>query len=154
MAVFENRASDPFTGEPFVIMAMLFDFVIGSAFLRRDHQDWLRDVAAPFLNGNPNATFILHGFASRSGASSFNQQLSQKRLDAVLNFLTAPPLSVPRQKNVFNEAVGERAGEIAGQADGTEDKLLRAVAVELWFIDVRRATQQFRSLKRKELGVF
>jgi outer membrane protein OmpA-like peptidoglycan-associated protein len=152
MGVIENRASDPTTGQPLVIFAMLFDFSIGGAFLKADHKEWLRNIAAPFLNGNPNSTFNMHGFASRSGSAAFNQALSERRLRSVLNFLTSPPHSVSSQKNFFNESVGELAGELAGQADGSEDELLRAVLVELWSIDIRSVTSQFRSLKRKQLG--
>jgi outer membrane protein OmpA-like peptidoglycan-associated protein len=69
MAVLENRATIPQTNEPIVIFGHLFDFVIGSATLRKDHREWLQTIATPFLNGNDQATFLLHGFASRSGSS-------------------------------------------------------------------------------------
>src|SRR5262245_27872325 len=154
MAVFENRATNPITNEPIVIFGHLSDFAIGSATLLKDHRDWLTTVAAPFLNGNDQATFVLHGFASRSGAADRNQRLSEKRLVRVFEFLTSAPRSVRPSKNAFNEAVGELAGALAGQADGTEDSLLRAVTVELWSIDVRGLTAGVRKLKRQQAGMF
>ncbi|HEY7677280.1 MAG TPA: hypothetical protein VIG69_09420 [Candidatus Methylomirabilis sp.] len=139
MEVIDNRANNPVNNEPLVIFGHLLEFGIGSAVLRRDHRDWLESVAAPFLKGNQQGSFVLVGFASRSGAANFNQQLSEQRVRAVLRFLTTPPRNVNPFQNAASGGVGERAGERAGQADGTEDSLLRAVLVELWSIDVRAA---------------
>lgn len=154
MAVLENRATNPLNNKPIVIFGHLFDFRIGSAILRDDHREWLESVAAPFLNGSPEATFLLHGFASRSGAANVNQRISEQRVDSVLTFLTSQPQGVAAEKNVANEAVGESAGERAGQRDGTEDSLLRAVTVELWSIDLRTVTRGIRNLKRRQAGRF
>ena len=152
MAVIENRATDPSTNQAFVIFGHLFDFQIGSAVLRDDHEEWLSSVAAPFLNGNPESTFVTFGLASRSGTAKRNEILSEQRINSVLTFLTT--LGVASDKNVSNQVVGERAGQRAGQRDGTEDKLLRAVSVQLWSINLRTITEGVQSLKRKQAGLF
>ncbi|MCI0462520.1 MAG: hypothetical protein L0Z62_36685 [Gemmataceae bacterium] len=123
---------------PFVIACHLFDFAIGSSILKADHEQWLSVVAAPYLNDNAAATFQLLGTASRSGSASFNQKLSERRLQAVLDFLTKKPRNVPIFKLVTSAAVGELLGERAGQRDGTEDPLLRAVTILMFIVDARQ----------------
>src|SRR5262245_33446351 len=108
MAVIENRGGLP---DPPVLFGWLYDFAIGSAFLRQDHRDWLDKVAVEFLNRHPESTFLLIGSASRSGSAAFNEKLSGYRIEAVFNRLISK--GVPRSKNVpFNETQhGRPAGE-------------------------------------------
>src|SRR5262245_48838225 len=70
MAVIENRGG---LADPPVIFGWLFDFAVGSAFLRTDHREWLKSVAVPFFDRHPEGTYVLMGSASRSGSASFNR---------------------------------------------------------------------------------
>jgi hypothetical protein len=148
MALLENRVG--FEGQeildrvkplpanpPFVIACHLFDFAIGSSFLKPDHQQWLTEVCAPYLNNNDQATFQVVAMTSRSGTASFNQKLSERRLQMVLDFLAKPPRGVSLRKLVTSAAVGELLAERAHEADGSEDPLMRAVTILMFSIDAR-----------------
>jgi outer membrane protein OmpA-like peptidoglycan-associated protein len=148
MAILENRVGDegqeildhvkPLPANPpFVIACHLFDFAIGSSFLKPDHQKWLTEVGGRFLNNNEQATFQAVAMTSRSGAAAFNQRLSERRLQMVLDFLAKPPRSVSLNKLVSSAAVGELLAARANERDGSEDRLMRAVTILMFNLDPR-----------------
>lgn len=107
----------------------LFNFDIDDATVKPEHQSWLDANLVPLL-AFPQATVTLHGTASRTGAASYNQQLSDRRVESVRNFLVSRGA---RLSQLSGTATGESDAQAAGQADGVEDAKFRAVVVEVSF---------------------
>jgi len=105
----------------------LFNFDIDDATLKAEHQRWLDENLVPLL-GQRGVTVALRGTASRSGNAAYNQQLSNRRVEAVRNYLLSKGATVTQ---LVASAGGEGDAAAAGQADGTEDARFRAVVVEL-----------------------
>jgi hypothetical protein len=160
MGVVENRGGAGPAGGPFAVFGWLFDFQVGRANLLPDHTQWLTNTAVTFLNQNPNATFALIGSASRSGSALSNYQVAAARVDTVFDFLVnagvspAKSLWAAKPTYWYSQRGGLSAGEVipatAGQPDGTEDPMFRAVLVELWGVDVRRLAREFRAMRRRQ----
>jgi hypothetical protein len=104
--------------------ALLFNFDIDDATLKRQHQQWLDENVVPLLG--PDSRIALNATASRSGSDQYNQQLSQRRLKTVKDYLLGKG-ALPSQ--ITESAKGEQPAKQAGQKDGTEDARFRAVEV-------------------------
>ena len=61
-------------------------FERGKASVAKEDRSQLKEVAA-FIASNPEAEVLVEGHASKIGAASFNQQLSQERAQTVANLL-------------------------------------------------------------------
>jgi outer membrane protein OmpA-like peptidoglycan-associated protein len=120
----EERPS-PDAQAPEMRRASLFNFDIDGDTLKPEHERWLTENVVPLLSV-PGASVRLRGVASRSGAASHNQALSQRRVDKVLAFLQRNGLVLAQ---FVREAAGEGDAAAAGQVDGTEDERFRAVIV-------------------------
>lgn len=118
-----------------VIELRLCDFPINSSKLRPSHVTVLGDRIAPLLAKGGSISIL--GLASRSGSSSHNQRLSERRAQSVIEQLK---LLARRNVNAKNHTgkiksvagVGESAAAKAGQRDGTEDAFYRAVLIKAW----------------------
>jgi hypothetical protein len=105
---------------------LLFNFDIDDAAVKPEHQQALEQDVLPLL-AIRGARIRLRGTASRSGAASYNQQLSQRRVNAVRDFLIKNGAVLTQFDT--SAAVGEDDAKAAGQADGSEDPRFRAVLV-------------------------
>ena len=75
--------------------ALLFDF--GSFLLRSETQDNLRKMAKT-LSNDPNTLLLVEGHTDNVGSETFNRELSDKRAQAVSNFLVAEGVAPGRFK--------------------------------------------------------
>ena len=66
-------------------IATLHHFGISSAVLAQAHREWLTQKVEPLLRSGGSISII--GQASRSGSAKFNEALSEKRANAVRQFL-------------------------------------------------------------------
>ncbi|MGY0615483.1 OmpA family protein [Vibrio sp. FJH11] len=78
-------------------------FQTGSAQLSLQSQDWLRSLG-DYLSGRTDVDVVIDGHADSTGASSFNDTLSEKRAREVEKQLLST--SIPRQR-VFSRGFGE-----------------------------------------------
>ncbi|MGP8308490.1 OmpA family protein [Vibrio sp. YIC-376] len=78
-------------------------FQTGSAQLSLQSQDWLRSLGH-YLAGRTDVDVVIDGHADSTGATSFNDTLSEKRAREVEKQLLAT--SIPRQR-VFSRGFGE-----------------------------------------------
>lgn len=83
---------------------LLINFPTGSAELRASHRDWLARVAAGQARAGQHVW--MRGLASRLGDAASNQELSQKRANAVRDFLVKS-CSVSASSITGVSAVGE-----------------------------------------------
>jgi hypothetical protein len=108
--------------------ALLFNFDFDDATVKDEHKDWLRSFALPFLTVSKNTRIALNGMASRQGNAAYNAELSRKRMEAVKAFLIAEGVPTGQIATSFT---GEKAAELAGRADGTDEEIDRAVALTM-----------------------
>ncbi len=80
-------------------------FQTGSAQLSSQSQKWLRSLGH-YLSGRSDVDIVINGHADSSGATSFNDTLSEKRAREVENQLLKT--NMPRQR-VFSRGFGEHA---------------------------------------------
>ncbi len=105
---------------------LLFNFDIDDATVKVEHQAWLQKVVVPVAKASGRVEVLLKGTASRSGSKQYNEALSQRRVEAVRQFLVGQGVAGDRIKLTW---VGELEAELAGQKDGTESDRDRAVGV-------------------------
>ena len=113
--------------------AKLVGFRINSAELQLVHKTWLNDNIVPIMLDGGSA--VLAGYASRSGSAAHNLKLSGRRAEAVAGHIrigAAGRGMLSMSAITVNPAFGETAAAAAGQKDGTEDALYRAVHVKAW----------------------
>jgi hypothetical protein len=116
------------------IWMRLYNFDVNSAFLQAEHRQWLNDVAVPFLEKEPQRSFLLVGFTSRSGTEAYNRVLSKRRADAVHEFFYSVSLG-GRLDPRFGDGIfpnGEKQAASQGKPDGSEDDYDRAC--EVWLL--------------------
>ena len=113
-----------------VSKVVIIEFDFDSAQLREGHYADIRAVAQ-FMREHPNATAVLAGHTDVRGPDSYNQRLSERRANAVLNRLVeAEGISPSRlQATGFGEArlltnentqeAHQRNRRVRGQVDGT-----------------------------------
>ena len=77
--------------------ALLFDF--GSFLLRTETQESLKKMAQT-LNNDPNTHLLVEGHTDNVGSTTFNRELSDKRVQAVSNFLVSQDVATTRFKVV------------------------------------------------------
>ena len=65
---------------------LLYNFDIDDSSLKKEHRDWLEQVAAPIASCQAAEVF-LKGSASRSGGNEYNLQLSNRRAASVRKYL-------------------------------------------------------------------
>jgi hypothetical protein len=134
----DNRNLPPAQREG--ITALLYNFDIDDASLKKEHRDWLEQVAAPIASCQA-AQIFLKGSASRTGANDYNLQLSDRRVHEVRNFL----LNQHARPDQFHLTwVGEEEAALT-ERDGTENELDRAVAVTVRLPN-RRGVMKFLRL--------
>ena len=63
------------------VSSLLYNFDVGSAWLKAQHRSWLEKLVAQFDGQSLKVGFW--GYASRSGALEWNQQLAYQRVRAV-----------------------------------------------------------------------
>ncbi len=106
---------------------MLYNFDTGSSQLKDEHMTFLKSEVVPTLRGGGSVTVV--GSASRLGAEARNQDLSERRAKATLDFLRrAAPHSFRAAPAI---GVGEDQAAIEHYADGNNDERFRAVLVFL-----------------------
>jgi hypothetical protein len=108
--------------------ALLYNFDVAKHNLKTEHEEWLKLTAATYLQQGGSLTLI--GLASRTDTRAFNKQLSQFRINSVLNFLRKA--SPNNFKVAFQSAVGEGLAEADGMRDGMENKWYRGVILAAW----------------------
>lgn len=106
--------------------ALLYNFDIDDAALKAEHQKWLDANVVPLLTRARRFTIALKGAASRSGSSSYNMDLSRRRVEAAESFLRQHGVN-PEQ--ISRNWVGEDEAAAFGKLDGSESEEDRAVAV-------------------------
>ena len=77
------------------IGALLFNFDFDDAAVKPEHQAWLKEHAVPSLKAT-NQHVFLRGIASQKGDRQYNLDLSQRRVQAVSNFLIGQGVSIPQ----------------------------------------------------------
>jgi hypothetical protein len=70
-----------------VLSASLHNFDIDDATVKPAHRSWLDAHAVPLLTSFPRAYISLRGSASHSGSAAYNRALSERRVDAVRDYL-------------------------------------------------------------------
>jgi hypothetical protein len=103
---------------------LLFNFDIGSAALKRGHEDFLRKGILSILGANEEHKVRIVGRASRSGADSLNMKLSRQRAEAVAAFLTRAGIASTRIQLEF-------LGESKPFSTGNESEEDRSVEIHL-----------------------
>lgn len=122
-----GKIQEYLSNTPGTTSAKLYDFDVGKARVKAEHESWLNSVVVPLLRRGGSVTII--GLASRTGSDDFNMELSEKRNAAVLAVLRkqVPTFNVSQQV-----AKGESAAKFAGEKDGTERNTWRAVIISVW----------------------
>ncbi len=111
---------------------LLFNFDIDSAVLKPEHIAFLQQNVLTAANANPGGLrVVLGGSADRLGDAGHNVALSNRRIDAVVNFLKQRLPRYPWDFKGFGEGVGEDTAKRAGDEDGTRDDLFRSVIIEV-----------------------
>lgn len=108
--------------------ALLYNFDIDDAQLKSEHQKWLADNVVPLLKRARRFTVSLKGMASRSGAASYNMQLSQRRVEAAELFLRQQGIASDQFSRLW---VGESEAASLGRRDGSENEEDRAIAIQI-----------------------
>jgi hypothetical protein len=109
------------------VRAVMSNFDIDGADVKREHQTFLRSRVIPILTG-PSARAWLQGSASHSGSDRHNQALSERRAHAVEAFLVANGVQVSRL-NV--SAVGESQANPA-RLENAPDRAVAILAAPLY----------------------
>jgi len=130
-----ERVSDPETGAEGIAIrfdnAILFDF--GRADLRSQVQSDLRQLAGS-LQSYPDHDAVVVGHTDNVGSDGFNQGLSERRANAVANFLTANGVSMSRMRTV---GMGE-SQPIASNETSEGRQLNRRVEVAIYASEAYR----------------
>ena len=113
----------------------LIDFDAGSADLKNEHKTWLRQAIAtlPKPTGTPGTrwrfTIMVLGFASKLGDETKNFNLSQDRVNSVIDFMGKIDPRVWEIGNTHPKYVGEGEAKGGENSDAAED---RAVEVHIF----------------------
>lgn len=130
-----ERVSDPETGAEGIAItfdnAILFDF--GRADLRPQVQSDLRQLAGS-LQSYPDHDAVIVGHTDNVGSDGFNQGLSERRANAVSNFLAANGVSMGRMRTV---GMGE-SQPIASNETAEGRQLNRRVEIAIYASDAYR----------------
>ena len=130
-----ERVSDPETGAEGIAItfddAILFDF--GRADLRPQVQSDLRQLASS-LQSYPDHDAVIVGHTDNVGSDGFNQGLSERRANAVSNFLSANGVSMARMRTV---GMGE-SQPIASNETAEGRQLNRRVEIAIYASDEYR----------------
>jgi outer membrane protein OmpA-like peptidoglycan-associated protein len=122
---------------------VLFDF--DSAELSNEAKQKLDVVTAKLKSADDVRSAEIVGYADRKGATSYNQELSRQRAQAVRNYLATKGYSNARVTEV--EAMGERASVTTCETSlprNTEIACLRPdrrVEVDVQYLNTQRITQ-------------
>jgi hypothetical protein len=125
--------------------AILFNFDIDGDALKPQHRAWLSEHVVPQL-GDPQLKITLRGEASRTGSDAYNLDLSRRRVAQVVSFFQA---NGPVLADVSTNWVGEADAQGRGEADNTEDELVRAVIIK-----VERSARRFVPIVFDSVGSF
>ena len=130
--------------------AELFNFAVGSSNPLADHKKWIKEIGAPFLK-RASASCSVLGMTDRTGNADFNQKLSMRRVEAVINAF----LDEGVQLHKFDRARGdgEQVAAEMGQKDGTANGQMRAVSVLMIEANVRSFTPGTKRVMLKRIGV-
>jgi outer membrane protein OmpA-like peptidoglycan-associated protein len=117
---------DEVTTEVFIpfFNSVLFDY--NKSFLRPEGQQEVNEVVA-FLQEHENATVIVEGHASAEGSDEYNMALSQRRADAVRDYMVQQGINPSRIQTV---AKGESEPAVPN-TDEPNRKLNRRVEFEI-----------------------
>jgi hypothetical protein len=109
----------------------LYDFDIEGDALKYSHTQWLdAQVVAPIQKESAKRWKIfLEGSTSRTGGEQYDQDLSQRRAEAVQQYLRGKLAGLPADFDT--EWVGRAKAVAAGKSHSDEDRLDRAVQVAL-----------------------
>jgi hypothetical protein len=107
--------------------ARLCNFETGQHHLREAHKAYLRDEVVKVLATLQGPWIDLHGFASRLGDPTFNQQLSERRVHAVRDFIAAEAGKIGK-KPQFQISVGYGEAK-SGENENDNSGYYRAVEV-------------------------
>ena len=110
------------------------NFPTGKETLRSAYVQWVSEKLEPQLKAGQERSFQLRGFASRLGGAVANEQLSQRRLDAV-QALIESRAAAKQTKVAFrrSQARGEDEAAAVGIREGDNSGFFRAVDV-LFFV--------------------
>jgi hypothetical protein len=115
-------------GQTLRVAARLCNFKTGGSNLWPEHQRWLRDKVVPVLRDPQGAWVDVLAYASARGAANLNKSLSDRRREAVVEFLRKesgnPNFPVNR-----NHAFGE---EVSGPDQKNNSGYFRAVDVYVY----------------------
>ena len=112
---------------PAIVSGLLFNFDIDDSTVKFEHVLWMELNVVSLLK-SPGVQIGLRGTASRSGAASYNKQLSDRRVEAVKKHLIGRGAPTGA---FLGFGAGEKDAEVAGEKDGTEDERFRAVGLTL-----------------------
>lgn len=123
-----RKESAPSSNLTAPLKARLFNYDVGDAKLKDEHQKWLAEHVIPFVRSCRHTRVNLTGTASRTGTDHFNLQLSERRARGIVDFL--------EQNGAFRDQIkflglGEAPAKAAGKKDETETDEDRAVVVEV-----------------------
>jgi hypothetical protein len=110
------------------VSGRIYNFDIDGHALKKEHHEWLRKNVVPFLMAGGSCT--LTALTSRKGSDSHNLALSKDRLLAVQTFLEDEVKTPFRVATA--EFLGESVATLAGEKEGSENELWRAVDLIAW----------------------
>jgi hypothetical protein len=111
---------------------LLSNFDIDSSVLKPQHTAFLRREVLAAAKANPGGLLVvIGGSTDRLGDATHNVALSNRRIQAVANFLKQTMPAYPWDFQGFGEGVGEQTAIRAGDDDGTRDDIFRSVIVEV-----------------------
>jgi hypothetical protein len=118
-----------------IVRAWLYGFKVGDAVLRGAHRELLDSAIVPVIRDGGNIKVM--GLASTTASLVFDQQLGQRRMHAVVNYLRlhcGNKFAVSRQVS-YGKVMALLFGEehlAGGTADHVESDLWRAVVINAW----------------------
>jgi OmpA family len=124
-----HQVVPPFVRSTARFSARLIDFDTGSATLEKQHENWIREKIA-MAKQNSSYGVQLIAYASKSGSSSSNQQLSHERANAVHMFMVKLHPAAEDRIELFL-AKGEE-GEGYNASANDNDAAWRAVEVHIF----------------------
>jgi hypothetical protein len=113
------------------VRGLLYDFDIEGDALKYSHTQWLDTQVVNPIQKEPTKRWkiFLEGSTSRTGAEQYDLDLSQRRAEAVQQYLRGKLAGLPADFDT--EWVGRAKAVAAGNSHSDEDRLDRAVQVAL-----------------------
>ncbi len=111
---------------------LLFNFDIDSSVLKSEHIAFLLQNVLPAAKASPGGLrVVIGGSADRLGDAAHNVALSNRRIQAVADFLKQKMPGYRWDFQGFGQGVGEDGAARSGDADGTRDDIFRNVIIEI-----------------------